>query len=106
MSSIHTRLLRSLAKFLKRFSENRIQFFLRQSIHHVSDMALSGLRDMLSLMRTKTFGERFKECLKSLSPTYEHCNITGHHTSVDNSSTVGGESQNLTKTIKKQYLLE
>ena len=37
----------------------------------------------------RTSGERFKEHLKSSSPIYEHSNITGHHTSVDNFRIMG-----------------
>ena len=47
----------------------------------------------------RTFEEKFKEQLKAPSPMYEHSKITGHHTSVDNLSIVGGEVQNLTKAI-------
>ena len=31
-----------------------------------------------------TFGERFKEHCKAKSAIYDHCNITGHTTTVDN----------------------
>ena len=47
------------------------------------------------------FRERFKEHLKVPSPIYEHCNITVHHTSVENFSIVGMESQNPIITIKE-----
>ena len=40
-----------------------------------------------------TFGERFKEYLKAPSPIYDHSNITGHSTTLDNFSIVGREDQ-------------
>ena len=49
----------------------------------------------------RTSEERFKNTLKAPSPMHEHSNITGHHTSVDNFSIVGRESQNLIRTIKE-----
>ena len=48
-----------------------------------------------------TFGERFKEHQRVLSPIYGHYNITGHKISLDNFSIVGKEDQNLMKTIKE-----
>ena len=50
---------------------------------------------------TRTFGERFKEHLKVPSPMYDHFNITGHRTTIDNFSIVGREDQNLIRTIKE-----
>ena len=49
----------------------------------------------------RTFGERFKEHLKHPSPIYDHSNITGHNTTLDNFSIVGREDQNLMRLIKK-----
>ena len=49
----------------------------------------------------RTFGERFKKHLKGSSPIYDHSNITGHSTTLDNSSIVGREDQNLTRLIKE-----
>ena len=46
-----------------------------------------------------------KNTLKGLSPIYEHCNITGHHTSVDTFSIVGGKSQTLMRTVKEGILI-
>ena len=43
---------------------------------------------------------KFREHLKAPYPIYDHCNITGHTTTVDNFSIVGRESQNLTRTIR------
>ena len=39
----------------------------------------------------RTFGERFREHLKAPSPIYDHSNITGHTTALDNFSIVGRE---------------
>ena len=49
----------------------------------------------------RTFGERFKEHLKCPSPIYDHSNITGHKTTLDNFSIVGREDQNLMRLIKE-----
>ena len=50
---------------------------------------------------SRTFGERFKEHLKAPSPIYDHQNITGHDTIIENFSIVGRENQNLIRTIKE-----
>ena len=50
---------------------------------------------------SRTFGERFREHLKGSSPIYDHFNITGHRTTIDNFSIVGREDQNLIRTIKE-----
>ena len=44
--------------------------------------------------------KRFKEHLKAPCLIYEHSNITGHHTSVDNISMVEKQSWNLNMTRK------
>ena len=49
----------------------------------------------------RTFGERFEEHLKCSSPIYDHSNITGHNTTLDNFSIVGQEDQNLMRLIKE-----
>ena len=49
----------------------------------------------------RTFGERFKEHLKCPFPIYDHSNITGHNTTLDNFSIVGREDQNLMRLIKE-----
>ena len=49
----------------------------------------------------RTFGERFKEHLKCPSPIFDHSNITGHNTTLDNFSIVGKEDQNLMRLIKE-----
>ena len=54
---------------------------------------------------TRTFGERFKEHLKAPSSIYEHSNITGNHTSMEDFSIMGRESQNLIRTIKEAIFL-
>ena len=50
---------------------------------------------------SRTFGERFKEHLKPPSPIYDHYNITGHSTTIENFSIVGREDQNLIRAIKE-----
>ena len=50
---------------------------------------------------SRTFGERFKEHIKAHSPIYDHFNITGHSTTIDNFSIVGREHQNLIRSIKE-----
>ena len=50
---------------------------------------------------SRTFGERYKEHLKAPSPIYDHHNITGHETSIENFSIVGRGDQNLIRAIKE-----
>ena len=50
---------------------------------------------------SRTFGERFKEHLKALSPIFDHYNITGHNVFIENFSIVGREEQNLMRAIKE-----
>ena len=50
---------------------------------------------------SRTFGKRFNEHQKVLSPIYDHYNITGHKISLDNFSIVVREDQNLMRTIKE-----
>ena len=50
---------------------------------------------------SRTLGEQFKEHLKAPSPIYDHYNITGHETSIENFSIVGREDQNLIRAIKE-----
>ena len=47
----------------------------------------------------RTFEERFREHLKAPSPIYEHDNITGHKTSVENFKIIGRESHGISRTI-------
>ena len=49
----------------------------------------------------RTFAERFKEYLKAPSPIYDHYITSGHTVTIDNSSIVGREDQNLMRTIKE-----
>ena len=50
---------------------------------------------------SRTFGDRYKEHLKAPSPIYDHHNIRGHETSIENFSIVGREDQNLIRAIKE-----
>ena len=50
---------------------------------------------------SRTFRERFREHLRPPCPIYDHCNITGLTTSLENFSIVGREYQNLMREIKK-----
>ena len=43
--------------------------------------------------------------MKAPSPIHEHHNITGHEVSLDNSSIVGREDQNIARTIKEAILI-
>ena len=53
----------------------------------------------------RTFGERFKEHLKAPYPSYDHSNITGHTTTLENFSIVGREDQNLIRLIKESMYI-
>ena len=50
---------------------------------------------------SRTFGERFTEHLKAPFPIFDHSNITGHNTTLENFSTVGREDQNLMRLIRE-----
>ena len=50
---------------------------------------------------SRTFGERFKEHLEAPSPIYDHQNIRGHDTTIENFSIVEREDQNLIRAIKE-----
>ena len=50
---------------------------------------------------SRTFGKRFWEHLKAPSPIYDHYNITGHSTTIEDFSIVGREDQNLIRAIKE-----
>ena len=50
---------------------------------------------------SRTFGERFKKHIKAPSPIYDHQNITGHDTTIENFIIVGREDQNLIRAIKE-----
>ena len=49
---------------------------------------------------SRTYGERYKEHSKALSPIFEHQNSTGHTTSVENFNTIGREGHNMARAIK------
>ena len=49
----------------------------------------------------RTFGERFKEHLKILSPIFGHQNNSGHDTSMENFKIIGREENSLARTIKE-----
>ena len=51
---------------------------------------------------SRTFGEKFREHLKAPFPFYNHFNIIGHSTTIENLSIVGREDQNLFRISKKQ----
>ena len=53
----------------------------------------------------RTFGERFKEHLKTPSPIYDHSNISGHSTTINNFTVVGREEQNLSRLIKESMFI-
>ena len=53
----------------------------------------------------RTFGERFREHLKVPSPIYDHSNVTGHTTTLENFSIVGREDQNLIRLIKESMYI-
>ena len=50
---------------------------------------------------SRTFGERFKEHLKSPSPIYDHSNISGHSVTLNIFQIVGREDLNQIRTIKE-----
>ena len=50
---------------------------------------------------SRTFGERFKEHLKSPSPIHDHSNISGHQVTINNFEIVGREDLNQLRTIKE-----
>ena len=53
----------------------------------------------------RTFAERFREHLKSLSPIYDHYKNTGHEVSLDNFSIVGRDDQSMTRLIREAMLI-
>ena len=53
----------------------------------------------------RTFGERFKEQLKAPSPIFDHSNISGHSTTINNFTVVGREEQNLSRLIKESMFI-
>ena len=55
--------------------------------------------------RERTFGERFKEHLKTPSPIFHHQNISGHITSMDNFKILGREENNMARTIQEAMFI-
>ena len=53
---------------------------------------------------SRTFGERYKECLKAPSPIFEHQSNTGHTTSVENFRIIGGRDTIWLEPSKKPYI--
>ena len=53
----------------------------------------------------RTFGERFKEHLKAPSPIFDHNNISGHSTTINNFTVVGREELNLSRLIKESMFI-
>ena len=51
----------------------------------------------------RAFDERYTEHVKAASPIFEHQNITGHTTTVENFKIIGREGQNMARAIKKLY---
>ena len=49
----------------------------------------------------RTFEERYKEHLKAPSSIFEHQNITGHTSTVENFKIIGREGQSMARTIKE-----
>ena len=54
---------------------------------------------------SRSFGERFKEHLKELSPIHHHSNNTGHPTSQDNFQIIGREGHGLARNIKESIFI-
>ena len=54
---------------------------------------------------SRTFGERYREHLKTPSPIHDHSNISGHTTSLDNFSIVGREENNLSRLIRESMYI-
>ena len=54
---------------------------------------------------SRTFGERYKEHLKPLSPIYHNSNQTDHPTSHNNFQIIGRDGPNLARNIKESILL-
>ena len=53
----------------------------------------------------RTFTGRYKEHMKAPSPIHDHHNTTGHDISINNFSIVGGEDQNLARSIKEAIFI-
>ena len=53
----------------------------------------------------RTFGERYKEHLKAPPPIFQHQNISGHETSIENFKIIGREDNSLARTIKESMYI-
>ena len=54
----------------------------------------------------RTFEGRYKEHLQPPSPIFEHQNITGHITSVENFKITAREGQNMARAIKEAIYIK
>ena len=54
---------------------------------------------------SRTFGERFKEHLKELSPICNHNINTGHPSTQDHFQIIGKEAHGIARTIKESFTL-
>ena len=54
---------------------------------------------------SRTFGERYKEHIKELSPIYEHCSNSAQSTNPDNFTIIGREDHGLARTIKESIYI-
>ena len=53
----------------------------------------------------RTFGERYKEHLKALSPIHLLSNLTGHPSTHNNFQIIGREGHNLARNIKESIFI-
>ena len=53
----------------------------------------------------RTFGERYREHLRSPSPIMDHYNTTGHEVSLENFTIVGREDNNIARNIKEAIFI-
>ena len=53
----------------------------------------------------RTFGERYREHMRSPSPIMDHHNTTGHEVSLDNFTIVGREENNIARNIKEAIFI-
>ena len=65
--------------------------------------SVAGLNVMKNILgnQARTFEERYKEHIKAPLPIFEHQNITGHTTSVENFRIIAREGQNIARAIKE-----
>ena len=54
---------------------------------------------------SRTFGERYKEHLKDLSPIHQHSNHAGHPTSHNIFQIIGREGHSLARNIKESIFI-